>query len=107
MKVAKQAVLYYSMVTGKPWSDFYSNLDAALEAEETPALSNEFWLIKKLMGTIQKSGLTVNEFKMNKDAVKAAFDDEGRKKAGEFFTPEIWCKEGRTYFDQHIPSWRT
>lgn len=107
MKVAKQAVLYYSMVTGKPWSDFYSNLDAALEAEETPALSNEFWLIKKLMGTIQKSGLTVNEFKMNKDAVKAAFDDEGRKKAGEFFTPEIWCKEGRTYFDKHIPDWRT
>lgn len=103
MKVAKQAVQYYCMVTGKTWSDFYSNLDIALNG--TP-MSDEFWLIRKLMDAVQKSGMTVNEFKMNKDAVKALFDEEGRKKAGEFFTPEIWSAEGRKYFDKHIPNWR-
>lgn len=106
MKVAKQAVLYYSMITGKAWSDFYSNLDAAMSLEDGAPMSDELWLIRKLMGAVEKSGVSINEFKMNKDAVKALFDEEGRKKAGEFFTPEIWCKEGRTYFDKHIPNWR-
>lgn len=106
MKVAKEAVQYYCMVTGKDWSDFYSNLDAAISMPESAVISDEFWLIRKLMEKVQSSGMSVNDFKMNKDAVKALFDEEGRKKAGEFFTPEIWCKEGRTYFDKHIPNWR-
>ena len=103
MKVAKQAVKYYCDVTGNDWSSFYSNLDQAL-AEPSP--TGELWLIKHLMDEIIKSGLSVNDFKMNKDAVKKEFDEEGRKAAGEFFTPECWCVEGRTYFDKHIPNWR-
>lgn len=106
MKVAKDAVAYYCAVTGKEWSDFYNNLDEALNAKEEEHLNDELWLIKKLMEHVVKSGMTVNEFRINKDAIKGVFDEAARKQAGEFFTPEVWCKEGRTYFDKHIPNWR-
>lgn len=104
MKVAKQAVQYYTLVTGNEWSTFYDNLDTAL-AEENP--TGDLFIIKRLMNTIIKSGISVNEFKMNKDAVKALFDNESRKANGEFFTPIVWAKELYTYIDKFIPNWRT
>lgn len=103
MQVAKDAVTYYCNVTGNTWSDFYSKLDQALESNSE---TGELWLIRRLMDAVVESGMSVNEFKVNKDAVKGIFDEEGRKKAGEFFTPEIFCVEGRKYFDKHIPNWR-
>lgn len=102
MNVAKQAVQCYCAVTGNPWSQFFDKLDEAMSSN---ADSGELWLIKRLMGTIQSHGMSVNEFKMNKDAVKGVFDEESRKKAGEFFTPEIWASEARKYFDKYIPNW--
>ena len=104
MKVAKQAVQYYTLVTGNEWSTFYDNLDTAL-AEENP--TGDLFIIKRLMNAIIKSGISVNEFKMNKDAVKALFDNESRKANGEFFTPIVWAKELYTYIDKFIPNWRT
>ena len=104
MKLAKEAVMYYTLVTGNKWSTFYDNLDTAL-AEENP--TGDLFIIKRLMDTIVKSGISVNEFKMNKDAVKALFDNESRKQCGEFFTPIVWAKELYTYIDKFIPNWRT
>lgn len=104
MKVAKQAVQYYTMITGNEWSSFYDKLDSAL-AEENP--TGDLFIIKRLMQTIIESGMSVNEFKMNKDAVKALFDEEGRKLAGEFFTPVTWAEEAHKYLTTHIPNWRT
>lgn len=105
MKIAKQAVQFYCTITGNVWSDFYSRLDEALTAPENTE-DQDLWLIKKLMSTVVKNGMSVNEFKMNKDAVKGVFDESARKKAGEFFTPEVWCKEGRNYIEKHIPNWK-
>ena len=103
MKVAKQAVMYYTMITGNDWSEFYNKLDMAMSTENP---TGELFIIKRLMETIIESGLSINDFKMNKDAVKAVFDDDSRKKNGEFFTPIIWAKELYTYIDKFIPNWR-
>ena len=103
MKVAKQAVAYYCAVTGNEWSDFFSKLDQAL-ADPNP--TGEMWLIKKLMKVITESGITVSEFRANKDAIKKEFDDEGRKNAGEFFTPIVWAEEGHKLIGKYIPNWR-
>ena len=106
MKLAKQAVAYYTTVTGNKWSQFYDNLDEDLQMPiETQ--TGELWLIHALMDTVLKNGLTLDEFKQNKDAVKALFDEEGRKKAGEFFTPVVWAEELHRYMDKYIPNWRT
>lgn len=104
MKVAKQAIKFYCLMTGNNWSDFYSKLDTAMISTDT---TGEMNLIRRLMQTIEKNGISVNQLKQNKDAVKAEFDEDARKNAGEFFTPEIWCSEARKYFDKHIPNWHT
>ena len=103
MKLAKQAVEYYTLVTGNDWNEFYNKLDMAM-MEESP--TGELFIIKQLMESIIRGGTSLNEFKVNKDMIKSVFDEDGRKKNGEFFTPEIWCKDARRYFDKHIPDWK-
>lgn len=101
MKVAKQAVKYYMDTTGKSYDDFYSNLDEALR---NPA-EGELWLINELMKVVFKNGISLDEFKANKDAIRGTVDSDKRKAEGEFYTPLKWCEEGRKYFDKHIPDW--
>lgn len=104
MKIAKQAVQYYCMCTGNDWSEFFSKVDEAMQLENP---TEEMWLIQNLMKTIIKSGISLNEFKMSKDVIKAEFDDEGRKQNGEFFTPFIWAEEGHRYIEKYVPDWRS
>lgn len=106
LSIAKSAVAYYCKVTGNEWSDFFSKLDNAmslpLETQE-----GEDWLIHALANKIVSTGLSINEFKINKDAIKAEFDEASRKLNGEFFTPDIWAREAHAYMDKYIPNWRT
>lgn len=105
MKLAKVVVNYYTEITGNVWSKFYDNLDLAL-ANDIDEQDGELWLIHVLMNVIIKSGISVEDFKTNKDAVKAVFDEEGRKQFGEFFTPVVWAEELHRYMDEEIPGWR-
>lgn len=105
MKLAKSAVAYYTQVTGNVWSKFYDDLDEALSGN-LDEQEGDLWLIHVLMDVIIKNGMSVGDFKMNKDAVKAVFDEEGRKLAGEFFTPVVWAEELHRYMDKEIPNWR-
>lgn len=103
MNIAKSAVLYYTKVTGNEWSQFFDKLDTAMDAVNP---TGELFIIKRLMDAVIKSGVSLNEFKMNKDAIKSVFDNEGRKSNGEFFTPVVWAKEMYKYLDKYIPNWR-
>lgn len=105
MKLAKEAVSYYVDVTGNPWSSFYDKLDEAMSGDlETQ--TGDIWLVHSLMNVIVNNGMSVNDFKTNKDAIKAVFDNEGRKLNGEFFTPVIWAEELHRYLDKYVPNWR-
>ena len=104
LKVAKEAVYYYTVVTGNDWSEFYNKLDEALSSSLSEQ-TGELWLVHSLANRIVSSGISINEFKINKDAVKALFDEEGRKKAGEFFTPERFAKRGRDIIEKYVPNW--
>lgn len=107
MKVAKELVQYYVQTTGKSYDDFYNTVDTALalQPEQFYTVSYDVWLVRQLMDMIQASGITLLEFKANKDTVRGTMDSDKRKQEGEFYTPEIWCAEGRKYFDKHIPNW--
>ena len=104
LSIAKQAVQYYCASTENDWSDFFSKVDEAMQVQNP---TGEMWLIQSLMKTIIKNGMSLNEFKMNKDTIKAEFDEEGRKLAGEFFTPFIWAEEAHKYIEKYIPDWRS
>lgn len=105
MKLAKEAVAYYVDVTGNSWSSFFDNLDEAM-AGNLVEQTGDMWLIHSLMNVVVRNGLSVHEFKSNKDAVKAVFDDAGRKLNGEFFTPVVWAEEFHRYLDKYVPGWR-
>lgn len=105
MKLAKEAVAYYVDVTGNPWSSFYDLLDEAM-AGDLETQTGAVWLVHALMNVIVKGGMSVHDFKSNKDAVKAVFDEEGRKLNGEFFTPVVWAEELHRYLDKYVPNWR-
>lgn len=106
MKFAKQAVKYYTLVTGNVWSKFYDDMDEALSGDLNDQ-TGDLWLIHSLLNLWVKQGKTINDFKMGKDVVKAEFDEDGRKQNGEFFTPVIWAEEAHRYLDKYIPDWRT
>ena len=103
MKVAKQAVSYYTLVTSKGYDEFYSSLDRALA---NPAPTGEDWLIQHLVTEIKNSGISVTELKANKDVIRGTADESSRRKEGEFYTPILWADEGRKYFDKHVPNWK-
>lgn len=103
MKIAKQAVSFYCIRTGKEWYEFFDNLDKAVETSYEDA-DDEIWTIKKALEVVLKS-MTLQELKANKDEIKSEFDLEGRKNAGEFFTPLVWCAEARKFFDKYIENW--
>lgn len=105
MKIAKQAVAFYCIRTGKQWYEFFDNLDKAIATPYEEA-DDEIWTIKKALEVVLKD-LSLQELKANKDEVKSEFDFEGRKNAGEFFTPLVWCAEARKYFDKYIPDWHS
>lgn len=105
MKLAKEAVAYYVEVTGNQWSSFYDKLDDAMSGKLEDQ-TGDLWLIHALMNVIVSSGMSVHDFKSNKDAVKAVFDNDGRKLNGEFFTPVVWAEEFHSYLDRYVPGWR-
>ncbi len=104
MKAVVEAVKYYTEVTGDSWEMYYSNIDPALEAEN-PEPNSILWLVGKLTETLLNKGLTVDQIKSGKDVVKEEFESDSRFWAGEYFTPEVWCAEGRKYIEKHVPFW--
>ena len=105
MDIAKQAVSYYCSVTGKDWGSFFSLLDEAMGANLCD-LTGDLWLVRSLVDLLCKNGITINELKSNKDVIKSVFDNDGRRRSGEFFTPIIWAEELHKYMDRYIPNWR-
>lgn len=99
MKVATQAIQYYTTVTGKTYDDFFINIESA---KANPDSNKELWLINKLLKVIENSGTTLHELLSNKDVIRGVLATDSRKNEGEFYTPEVWCKEGRKYFDKYI-----
>lgn len=104
LKVAKEAVSYYTAITGKVWSEFFEHIDEAISTDLSEQ-TGEMWLLHALINQIVSSGITISELRINKDAIKAIFDEEGRKKAGEFFTPERFAKRGRELIEKYVPNW--
>lgn len=105
MKLAKQAIQFYVDMTGNVWSDFFTSIDSAL-SEDINNQDGDMWLVHSILNTLESRGISVGDLKINKDAIKAIFDESGRKSAGEFFTPEVWCKEGRKYLTKHVENWK-
>lgn len=105
MQIAQEAVSYYTEITGNRWDSFFELVDEAI-AGDIESQEGDLWLVHALANTVIDAGISLEELKSKKDIIKSVFDNDGRKLAGEFFTPVIWAEELHRYMDRLIPGWR-
>lgn len=93
-KVLKEIVRYYVESTGNAYEDFISTLQAG---KDVVIKDYATWLALKGFEILEDNGITVDDCIENKDVIHASVKADKSRQEGEFYTPEIWCKEGRDY----------
>ena len=83
--IVAQYMKYYSEVTGKSVDSFFS------EIVTTPS-----WLAEHIVETLNTIGISRDTLLSYKDIVHR-LDRNVAKSEGEFYTPQIWCKEAHKY----------
>lgn len=91
-KLVQTVIKYYVETTGNEYFTFLSNLDKPCN----DICEYDIWLAHKLMGVISKNNISKEELVQNKDILRSSSSKKGVDE-GEFYTPEIWCQEGRKY----------
>lgn len=91
-KVVKEVVRYYVESTGKAYEDFISTIQQGKDVE---IKDYSVWLALKSFELLEDNGITVEDCIENKDIIHSAIKEDKSRMEGEFYTPEIWCKEGR------------
>lgn len=100
-KKLEEVVLYYTRTTGKNYSDFVQELMAyqlgTLDTTEYSA-----WLTTSIINVLGKFDLTIADCLANKDVLQAGVLADKSRGEGEFYTPLIWCAEGRKYLQKFL-----
>lgn len=95
--ILKDIVRYYVDSTGNAYEDFIATLQAGKDVviKDYPT-----WLALKGFEILEDNGITVDDCVENKDVIHSAIKADKSRQEGEFYTPEIWCKEGREYLKE-------
>lgn len=95
-KKMEEAVMYYTRTTGKDYATLVQGLMAhQLGSLDTSEYSN--WLVSELVELLGTFDITIADCLANKDILQAGVLAEKSRGEGEFYTPLIWCEEGRKY----------
>lgn len=97
----KKIVRYFVESTGKQYNDFILAIDRSKGQVENN-LPYEDWLAKKLMELLTEYEITYKDILENKDTINAAINADSSRNEGEFYTPEIWCYDGREYLKEML-----
>lgn len=100
-KVLKDFVRYYVETTNKTYDEF---ILAIQKAKGNLSLTTNYpdWLAVKCFKELEKEGLSIADCIENKDVVRSAISADDSRNDGEFFTPEVWCKDGRGYLERML-----
>lgn len=100
-KVLKEVIRYYVDSTGNAYDDFILGVQKTRgNAEST--LPYPEWLATKCYELLSKHGVTIQDCIENKDVINATINEESSRMAGEFYTPEVWCADGREYLKEML-----
>lgn len=96
-KCLKDCVEYFCISTQLGYEDLLKRLTdkgkGELRNEEYPD-----WLANRIVDQVLKaSDISLDECFENKDIMRAAVMADKGRQDGEFYTPEEWCADGRTY----------
>jgi hypothetical protein len=95
-KVLKEVIRYYVETTGNEYDVFILDVQktrGVLEHDLTYAQ----WLATKSYELLSKNGISLSDCIENKDVIRATIKEDESRQNGEFYTPEVWCSDGREY----------
>lgn len=93
--LVRDSIQFYANSADGSYESFLSGI---LKEKATPDFKVETydeWLIQKIVGVLSKNGVSIDDCIENKDVLRSAIDSDKSRNDGEFYTPEVWCSEGR------------
>ena len=95
-KAMQSVVKYYCDTTGNDYTEFLGVLRLINLGQ---CNDNEYshWLVRESLKLLEKKGVTIADIMAHKDVLQKAVGDKKSRDEGEFYTPEIWCVDGREY----------
>lgn len=95
-KVLKEVIRFYVETTGNEYDVFI------LDVQKTRGvllddLTYPQWLATKMYEKLSQHGISLADCIENKDVIRATIKEDESRQNGEFYTPEVWCHDGREY----------
>lgn len=100
-KDLEDVVNYFVKSTGLEYDDF---LKLILSIKKGDKLSETYnsWLGWECLKLLKRRGVSIDDCIENKDIMRSAVAADKSRSDGEFYTPEIWCAEGRKYLQNML-----
>lgn len=90
-RVLTDVIKYFVDTTGGTPDDYLRIITSDEPSENTYSE----WLAKSSLAVLTKHGITAEDCVENKDTVSLSTREDEVRQGGEFYTPEVWCREGR------------
>lgn len=100
-RVLKDVIRYYVDTTGNAYEDFILSVQKT-RGDINLATEYPDWLALKSFELLGQYDITLADCIENKDTIRAAIKEEESRQGGEFYTPEVWCVEGRKYLKEML-----
>lgn len=101
-RVLKDVIKYYVETTNNVYEDFISKISAPNALASENELPYDVWLAQKCFDILKKNSISLADCIENKDVIHSAIKEDKSRMEGEFYTPEVWCKEGRKYLKEML-----
>lgn len=95
-RILKEIVRYYVNTTQRKYTDFITDIEESMD-KPLNTLTYPEWLANQAYKELKKHEITVSDIIENKDVINSAINADSSREEGEFYTPEIWCVDGREY----------
>jgi hypothetical protein len=101
-KILKDCVAYYAKATEKSHEDFLNHVLNLRSNTIIDDADYSIWLGNHIVDLLVMNEITLEDMIENKDIIRSATMSDMSRKDGEFYTPEIWCQEGRNYIKEIV-----
>lgn len=101
-KLLKDVIKYYVETTNNVYEDFISKISSVNALASETELPYDVWLAQKCFELLKKNEISLADCIENKDVIHSAIKEDKSRMEGEFYTPEVWCKEGREYLKEML-----
>jgi hypothetical protein len=95
-RVLKEVIKYYVDTTEKDYESFILEVQKTKAVVENHTTYSE-WLSAMIFKILVKHEISIADCIENKDTIRSAIKEEESRMGGEFYTPEVWCQDGREY----------